>query len=55
VEKVISFKFLGENTTESEKGPPTQVKKRQHHIVNLRRLKKFGLAPKALKLLQMHN
>ena len=31
------------------------VKKAQQCLFNLRRLKKFGLSPKTLKLLQMHN
>jgi hypothetical protein len=31
------------------------VKKVQQRLFNLRRLKKFGLSPKTLKHLQMHN
>ena len=31
------------------------MKKAQQRLFNLRRLKKFGLSPKAHKLLQMHN
>jgi hypothetical protein len=31
------------------------VKAAQQWLFNLRRLKKFGLSPKTLKLLQMHN
>jgi hypothetical protein len=58
VEKVESFKFLGVHTTDKLKWSihtDSVVKKAQQCLFNLRRLKKFGLSPKTLKLLQMHN
>jgi hypothetical protein len=51
VEKVESFKFLGVLITDRLKWSThtgSMVKKAQHHLFNLRRLKKFGLSPKAL-------
>ena len=58
VEKVESFKFLGVHITDKQKWSihtDRVVKKAQQHLLNLRRLKKFGLSPKTLKLLQLHN
>ena len=57
VEKVESFKFLGIHITDLKWSTHTNsvVKKAQQRLFNLRRLKKFGLAPKTVKLLQMHN
>jgi hypothetical protein len=51
VEKVKSFKFLGVHITDNLKWSThtdSMVKKAQQHLFNLRRLKKFGLAPKTL-------
>ena len=58
VEKVESLKFLSIHITDKLKWSThtdSVVKKVQQCLFNLRRLKKFGLAPKTLKLLQMHN
>ena len=55
VEKVESFKFLGVHITDKMFHPHRVVKKAQQRLFNLRRLKKFGLASKTLKLLQMHH
>jgi hypothetical protein len=58
VEKVESFKFLCVHITDKLKWSTRiegVVKKAQQHLFNLRRLKKFGLAPKTLKPLHMHN
>ena len=58
VERVVSFKFLGVHITDKlnwSTHTDSVVKKAQQRLFNLRRLKKFGLSPKALKLLQMHN
>ena len=58
VERVESFKFLGVHITNKLKlstHTDSVVKKAQQCLFKLRRLKKFGLSPKTLKLLQMHN
>ena len=58
VEKVKSFKFLSVHITDHLKWSThtdSVVKKAQKRIFNLRRLKKFVLAPKSLTNLQMHN
>jgi hypothetical protein len=58
VEKVESFKFLSVHIMDKLKWSihtDSMVKKAQKRLFNLRRLKKFGLSPKTLKLLQMHN
>ena len=58
VEKVQRFKFLGIHITDKLKWSThtdSVVKAAQQRLFNLRRLKKFGLSPKTLKLLQMHN
>jgi hypothetical protein len=58
VEKVESSKFLGVHITgklEWSIHTDSVMKKVQHHLFNLSRLKKFGLSPKTLKLFQMHN
>ena len=59
VEKVESFKFLGVHITDNLKRSThtdSVVKKAQQRLSNLRRLKKFGLAPKIFtNFLQMHN
>jgi hypothetical protein len=47
VEKVYKLKWI--THTDSV------VEKAQQRLFNLRRLKEFGLSPKTLKLLQMHN
>ena len=49
VEKVESFQFLCVHITDCV------VKKAQQRLFNLRRLKKFVLAPETLKLLQTYN
>uniref|UniRef100_A0A8K9XFW9 Reverse transcriptase domain-containing protein n=1 Tax=Oncorhynchus mykiss TaxID=8022 RepID=A0A8K9XFW9_ONCMY len=51
VERVASFKFLGVHITEKlnwSTHTDSIVKKAQQRLFNLRRLKKFGLSPKAL-------
>ncbi|KAM9414193.1 uncharacterized protein ACWYII_012911 [Salvelinus alpinus] len=51
VEKVESFKFLGVHITDKlnwSTHTDSVVKKAQQRLFNLRRLKKFGLSPKAL-------
>jgi hypothetical protein len=51
LEKVESFKFLGIHITDKLKWSThtdSVVKKAQQLLLNLRRLKKFGLSPKAL-------
>jgi hypothetical protein len=51
VEKVKSFKFLSVHITDNLKWSThtdSVVKKAQQHLFNLRRLKKFSLAPKTL-------
>ena len=56
MERVVSFKFLGIHITDKlnwSTHTDSNVKVQQR-LFNLRRLKKFGLSPKALKLLQMH-
>ena len=56
VERVVSFKFLGVHSTDKlnwSTHTDSVVKKAQQRLFNLRRLKKYGLSPKAL--LQMHN
>ena len=58
MEKVDIFKFLCVHITDNLKWSTHRdsvVKKAQQRLLNLRRLKKFGLSPKILKLLQMHN
>ena len=58
VERVESFKFLSVHITDKLKWSThtdNVVKKAQQRLFNLRRLEKFGLSPKARKLLQMHN
>ena len=58
VERVVSCKFLGVHITDKMKWSThtdSVVKKAQLRLFNLWRLKKFGLSPKTLKLLQMHN
>ena len=53
VEKVKSFKFLGVHITDNLKWSThtdSVVKKAQQCLFNLRRLKKFGLAPKTLNI-----
>ena len=50
----LSFKFLGVHITDKLKWSThtdSVVKKAQQHLFNLRRLKKFGLAPKTLTTL----
>uniref|UniRef100_A0A8K9XHI6 Reverse transcriptase domain-containing protein n=1 Tax=Oncorhynchus mykiss TaxID=8022 RepID=A0A8K9XHI6_ONCMY len=50
VERVVSFKFLGVHITDKlnwSTHTDSVVKKVQQHLFNLRRLKKFGLSPKA--------
>ena len=46
VERVVSFKFLGKLNWSTH--TDSIVKKAQQCLFNLRRLKKFGLSPKAL-------
>ena len=51
MEKVVSFKFLGIHITDNlnwSTHKDSIVKKAQQRLFNLRRLKKFGLSPKAL-------
>jgi gmma-aminobutyric acid receptor subunit gamma len=51
VEKVESFKFFGVHITDDliwSTHTDSVVKKEQQHLFNLRRLKKFGLAPNTL-------
>ncbi|XP_064875449.1 uncharacterized protein LOC135572170 [Oncorhynchus nerka] len=51
VERVVSFKFLGVHITDQlnwSTHTDSIVKKAQQRLFNLRRLKKFGLSPKAL-------
>ena len=51
MERVKSFKFLGVHITDNLKGSihtDSVVKKEQHRLFNLRRLKKCSLAPKTL-------
>uniref|UniRef100_A0AAZ3QQU1 Alkylated DNA repair protein AlkB homologue 8 N-terminal domain-containing protein n=1 Tax=Oncorhynchus tshawytscha TaxID=74940 RepID=A0AAZ3QQU1_ONCTS len=51
VERVVSFKFLGIHITDKlnwATHTDSIVKKAEQHLFNLRRLKKFGLSPKAL-------
>ena len=51
VEKVENFKFLGVQITDDLKWSThtdSGVKSAKQHLFNLRRLKKFGLAPKTL-------
>uniref|UniRef100_A0A8L0DJB6 Reverse transcriptase domain-containing protein n=1 Tax=Oncorhynchus mykiss TaxID=8022 RepID=A0A8L0DJB6_ONCMY len=51
VERVVSFKFLGVHITDKlnwSTHTDSIVKKAQQRLFNLRRLKKFGLSPKAL-------
>jgi hypothetical protein len=58
VEKVERCKFLGVHITDKLKWSThadSVGKKAHQHLFNLRRLKKFGLSPKTLKLLQMYN
>jgi hypothetical protein len=58
VEKVKNVKFLGVHITDNLKlstHTDSVVKAEQQRLFNLRRLKKFGLASKTLKLLQMHH
>ena len=55
VEKVESFKFLGVHKLKWSTHTDSVVKKVQQRLVKLRRLKKCGLLPETLKLLQMHN
>ncbi|CDQ83269.1 unnamed protein product [Oncorhynchus mykiss] len=50
VERVVSFKFLGVHITDKlnwSTHTDSIVKKAQQRLFNLRRLKKFGLSPKA--------
>ena len=48
-----SLAYISQTT---RNGPPKErVVKAQQRLFNHRRLKKFGLAPKTLKLLKMHN
>ena len=53
VEKVESFKFPGIHIMDKLKCSTHTGA--QQPLFNLKRLKKFGLSPKTLKLLQMHN
>jgi hypothetical protein len=55
VEKVERFKFLDVNITDKLEWSTNtdSMAKAQQRLFNLRR--KFGLSPKTLKLLQMHN
>ena len=59
VDKVKRFRFLGVHITVNLKWSThtnSVVKKAQQCLFNLRRLKKFDLAPKTLtNFLQMHN
>jgi hypothetical protein len=58
VEQGKRFKFLVIHITDYLKWSThtdSVVKEAQQRLFNLRRLKKFGLAPKTLKLLKMHN
>ena len=58
VDKVKSLKFLGERIADELKWSThtdSMVKKVQQRLFTLRRLKKFVLTSKTLKLLQMHN
>uniref|UniRef100_A0A8C7H559 Alkylated DNA repair protein AlkB homologue 8 N-terminal domain-containing protein n=1 Tax=Oncorhynchus kisutch TaxID=8019 RepID=A0A8C7H559_ONCKI len=51
VERVVSFKFLGVHITDKlnwSTHTDSIMKKAQQRLFNLRRLKKFGLSPKAL-------
>ncbi|XP_064865159.1 uncharacterized protein LOC115108497 isoform X2 [Oncorhynchus nerka] len=51
VERVVSFKFLGVHITDKlnwSTHTDSIAKKAQQRLFNLRRLKKFGLSPKAL-------
>ena len=51
VERVVSFKFLGVHITDKlnwSTHTDSIVKKAKQRLFNLRRLKKFGLSPKAL-------
>ena len=50
VVRVVSFKFLGGHITDKlnwSTHTDSVVKKAQQHLFNLRRLKQFGLSPKA--------
>ena len=58
VDWVKSFKFLSLHINDELKWSiqtDTVVKNKPQFLFNLRRLKIFGLSPKALKLFQMHN
>ena len=55
VEKVERLKFLGVHKLKWSTHTDSMLKKAQQRLFNLRRLKKFGLSPKTLKPLQMHN
>ena len=57
VEKEESLKFLGVHVTEKLKWSThtDSMVKVEQRLFNIGRLKKFGLSPKTLKLLQMHN
>ena len=51
MERVVRFKFLGIHITDKlnwSTHTESIVKKAQQRLLNLRRLKKFGLSPKAL-------
>ena len=56
VELVESFKFLGVHITNKlswSKHTKTLMKRAQHHIFPLRRLKRFDMGPQILKVLQL--
>ena len=58
VEQVESFKFLGVHITNKlswSKHTKTVVKRERQHIFTLRRLKRFGIGPQILKVLQLHH
>ena len=57
VQRVVSIKLFGVHITDKLNWSihtDSVVKKAQQRLFNLRRLKKFGLPPEALKLLQIH-
>ena len=49
------FEFLGLNPALLQEVGHIKFDRAQQRFFNLRRLKKLGLAPKTIKLLQMHN
>ena len=58
VEQVESFKFLGVHITNKlswSHQTNTVAKRARQHLFPLRRLKRFGMGPQILKVLQLHH